>query len=79
MHSNTWKWDTSGQIDPEKRITVAEALAHPWVKEGGTAEDKNLNLSLKAGLRAYIRVWPSPRPDPKAGLRVHIYTAWVSI
>lgn len=56
MHLHYFFTTVDVQIDPKKRITVAEALAHPWIIEGGTAEDKNLNFNLKAGLRAYLKV-----------------------
>ncbi|KAI4336738.1 hypothetical protein L6164_015228 [Bauhinia variegata] len=32
--------------DPKKRITAAEALEHPWMKEGGEASDKPIDSAV---------------------------------
>jgi hypothetical protein len=44
------------QVDPEQRMSIDEALEHPWVREGGTAADVSLERVVLSGLRAITRV-----------------------
>ncbi len=37
------------QCDPNIRMSSADALAHPWMKEGGTQEKTGPNLSRAVG------------------------------
>ncbi|XP_027333022.1 calcium-dependent protein kinase 29-like isoform X8 [Abrus precatorius] len=39
--------------DPEKRITAAEALEHPWMKEGGEASDKPLDNAVLIRMKQF--------------------------
>lgn len=52
------------QIDPDERITIDEALEHPWVREGGIATEKSLEKTVLSGVRAVTKVeravvWPA--------------------
>ncbi|XP_044473259.1 calcium-dependent protein kinase 9-like [Mangifera indica] len=35
--------------DPKKRITSAEVLEHPWIREGGNASDKPIDVQSFLG------------------------------
>ncbi|KAG4964132.1 hypothetical protein AAZX31_14G206600 [Glycine max] len=39
--------------DPKKRITAAEALEHPWMKEGGEASDKPLDNAVLTRMKQF--------------------------
>ncbi|KAF3321165.1 calcium-dependent protein kinase 29 [Carex littledalei] len=39
--------------DPKKRITAAEALEHPWLKEGGLATDKPLDSAVLLRMKQF--------------------------
>ncbi|XP_051139115.1 calcium-dependent protein kinase 29 [Andrographis paniculata] len=40
-------------MDPQKRITAAEALGHPWLKEGGEASDKPMDSAVLIRLKQF--------------------------
>ncbi|XP_020237356.1 calcium-dependent protein kinase 29 isoform X2 [Cajanus cajan] len=39
--------------DPKKRITAAEALEHPWMKEGGEASDKPIDNAVLTRMKQF--------------------------
>ncbi|KAI3466250.1 hypothetical protein Pfo_022913 [Paulownia fortunei] len=39
--------------DPKKRITAAEVLEHPWIREGGEASDKPIDGAVLARMRQF--------------------------
>ncbi|KOM49053.1 hypothetical protein LR48_Vigan07g275700 [Vigna angularis] len=39
--------------DPRKRITAAEALEHPWMKEGGEASDKPIDNAVLTRMKQF--------------------------
>ncbi|MFQ6649128.1 hypothetical protein Gotur_023324 [Gossypium turneri] len=39
--------------DPKKRITAAQALEHPWLKEGGDASDKPIDSAVLSRLKQF--------------------------
>nr|KJB58044.1 hypothetical protein B456_009G191500 [Gossypium raimondii] len=39
--------------DPKKRITAAQALEHPWMKEGGEASDKPIDSAVLSRLKQF--------------------------
>ncbi|XP_020237359.1 calcium-dependent protein kinase 19-like [Cajanus cajan] len=39
--------------DPKKRITAAEALEHPWLKEGGEASDKSPDSAVLIRMKRF--------------------------
>ncbi|KAJ4802980.1 Calcium-dependent protein kinase [Rhynchospora pubera] len=39
--------------DPKKRITAAQALEHPWLKEGGLATDKPLDSAILLRMKQF--------------------------
>eukprot|EP00271_Cylindrocystis_brebissonii_P020863 TRINITY_DN715_c0_g1_i1.p1 TRINITY_DN715_c0_g1~~TRINITY_DN715_c0_g1_i1.p1 ORF type:complete len:556 (-),score=128.92 TRINITY_DN715_c0_g1_i1:703-2370(-) len=41
--------------DPSTRLTAAQALSHPWVKEGGKASSVPLDISVLANMRDFIK------------------------
>nr|GME13379.1 calcium-dependent protein kinase 29 [Ipomoea batatas] len=40
-------------VDPQKRITAAEALEHPWLKEDGDASDKPIHSAVLIRMRQF--------------------------
>ncbi|CAM8979311.1 unnamed protein product [Rhodiola kirilowii] len=40
-------------MDPKKRITAAEALEHPWLKEGGDASDKPMDSAVLIRMKQF--------------------------
>eukprot|EP00245_Coleochaete_scutata_P006721 TRINITY_DN213_c0_g1_i1.p1 TRINITY_DN213_c0_g1~~TRINITY_DN213_c0_g1_i1.p1 ORF type:complete len:527 (+),score=136.52 TRINITY_DN213_c0_g1_i1:186-1766(+) len=41
--------------DPRIRLTAAQALSHPWVREGGTAPDVPLDISVLGNMRNFVK------------------------
>ncbi|KAL6547070.1 Calcium-dependent protein kinase 33 [Orobanche minor] len=41
-------------VDPEKRITVAEALEHPWLKQDGEASDKSIDSAILIRIKQFM-------------------------
>ncbi|KAG9139640.1 hypothetical protein Leryth_018272, partial [Lithospermum erythrorhizon] len=41
--------------DPRARLTAAQALSHPWVREGGSASDIPLDISVLNNMRQFVR------------------------
>ncbi|KAK9071445.1 hypothetical protein SSX86_010014 [Deinandra increscens subsp. villosa] len=41
--------------DPRSRLTAAQALSHPWVREGGNASDMPLEISVLANMREFVK------------------------
>ncbi|XP_078448303.1 calcium-dependent protein kinase 18-like [Wolffia australiana] len=41
--------------DPRARLTAAQALSHPWVREGGDALDIPLDISVLKGMRQFVK------------------------
>ncbi|VFQ75500.1 unnamed protein product [Cuscuta campestris] len=41
--------------DPLARLTAAQALSHPWVREGGSATDIPLDISVLANMRQFVK------------------------
>ncbi|KAF5747197.1 putative calcium-dependent protein kinase [Tripterygium wilfordii] len=39
--------------DPKKRITAAQALEHPWLKEGGEASDKLIDSAVLSRMKQF--------------------------
>ncbi|GAA0172000.1 non-receptor serine/threonine protein kinase [Lithospermum erythrorhizon] len=40
--------------DPRARLTAAQALSHPWVREGGSASDIPLDISVLKNMRQFV-------------------------
>ncbi|XP_060188494.1 calcium-dependent protein kinase 28-like isoform X2 [Lycium barbarum] len=41
--------------DPRARLTAAQALSHPWVREGGDASEIPLDISVLSNMRQFVR------------------------
>ncbi|KAD7479209.1 hypothetical protein E3N88_02345 [Mikania micrantha] len=41
--------------DPRTRLTAAQALSHPWVREGGNASEIPLDISVLSNIREYLK------------------------
>ncbi|CAH9064972.1 unnamed protein product [Cuscuta europaea] len=41
--------------DPCIRLTAAQALSHPWVREGGDASDIPLDISVLSNMRQFVK------------------------
>ncbi|NP_001312822.1 calcium-dependent protein kinase 28-like [Nicotiana tabacum] len=41
--------------DPRARLTAAQALSHPWVREGGIASEIPLDISVLSNMRQFVR------------------------
>ncbi|KAK4361484.1 hypothetical protein RND71_020436 [Anisodus tanguticus] len=41
--------------DPRARFTAAQALSHPWVREGGDASEIPLDISVLSNMRQFVR------------------------
>ncbi|XP_064961568.1 calcium-dependent protein kinase 4-like [Musa acuminata AAA Group] len=41
--------------DPRVRLTAAQALSHPWVREGGNASEIPLDISVLANMRKFVK------------------------
>lgn len=41
--------------DPRARMTAAQALSHPWVREGGDATDIPLDISVLSNMRKFVK------------------------
>ncbi|KAK8946987.1 Calcium-dependent protein kinase 28 [Platanthera zijinensis] len=41
--------------DPRARLTAAQALSHPWVREGGDAKEIPLDISVLANMRQFVK------------------------
>ncbi|KAL5557559.1 hypothetical protein UlMin_039795 [Ulmus minor] len=41
--------------DPRARLTAAQALSHPWVREGGSASDIPIDISVLNNMRQFVR------------------------
>nr|GMD56463.1 calcium-dependent protein kinase 28-like [Ipomoea batatas] len=41
--------------DPRARLTAAQALSHPWVREGGNASDIPLDISVLSNMRQFVK------------------------
>lgn len=41
--------------DPHARLTAAQALSHPWVREGGSASDIPIDISVLNNLRQFVK------------------------
>ncbi|KAK6924487.1 EF-hand domain [Dillenia turbinata] len=41
--------------DPRARLTAAQALSHPWVKEGGNALEIPLDISILNNMRQFVK------------------------
>jgi hypothetical protein len=68
----------TAQTNKEERITVDEALQHPWVVPGG-APDKNLHNSFKESIQSLAQVcaldaWPKVLPSSMG--RSTVCAAW---
>lgn len=40
-------------MDPKKRITAAQVLEHPWIKEGGEASDKPIDSAVLSRMKQF--------------------------
>ncbi|XP_021759919.1 calcium-dependent protein kinase 28-like isoform X1 [Chenopodium quinoa] len=41
--------------DPRTRLTAAQALSHPWVREGGNASDIPIDISVLRNMRQFVK------------------------
>ncbi|KAI3747709.1 hypothetical protein L6452_10305 [Arctium lappa] len=41
--------------DPRTRFTAAQALSHPWVREGGDASEIPLDISVLSNMRQFVK------------------------
>ncbi|KAM3394491.1 calcium-dependent protein kinase 28 isoform X1 [Capsicum galapagoense] len=41
--------------DPRARLTAAQALSHPWVREGGDASEIPLDISVLSNMRQFVK------------------------
>ncbi|KAK8969665.1 Calcium-dependent protein kinase 28 [Platanthera guangdongensis] len=41
--------------DPRARLTAAQALSHPWVREGGDAREIPLDISVLSNMRQFVK------------------------
>nr|XP_043631601.1 calcium-dependent protein kinase 18-like isoform X2 [Erigeron canadensis] len=41
--------------DPRTRFTAAQALSHPWVREGGNASEIPLDISVLSNMREFVK------------------------
>ncbi|KAH7669056.1 Non-specific serine/threonine protein kinase protein [Dioscorea alata] len=41
--------------DPRTRLTAAQALSHPWVREGGNASDIPIDISVLSNIREFVK------------------------
>ncbi|KAK3024457.1 hypothetical protein RJ639_042989 [Escallonia herrerae] len=41
--------------DPRARLTAAQALSHPWVREGGNASEIPLDISVLSNMRQFVK------------------------
>ncbi|KAJ7532156.1 hypothetical protein O6H91_14G074400 [Diphasiastrum complanatum] len=41
--------------DPHARLTAAQALSHPWVREGGVASEIPLDISVLSNMREFVK------------------------
>ncbi|KAK4763098.1 hypothetical protein SAY86_008866 [Trapa natans] len=41
--------------DPRARLTAAQALSHPWVREGGNASDIPIDISVLNNMRQFVK------------------------
>ncbi|KAL8168063.1 hypothetical protein V2J09_009562 [Rumex salicifolius] len=41
--------------DPKARLTAAQALSHPWVREGGSASDIPIDISVLHNMRQFVK------------------------
>ncbi|CAL8171276.1 unnamed protein product [Prunus armeniaca] len=41
--------------DPRARLTAAQALSHPWVREGGNASEIPIDISVLNNMRQFVR------------------------
>ncbi|XP_059640169.1 calcium-dependent protein kinase 28 [Cornus florida] len=41
--------------DPRARLTAAQALSHPWVREGGDASEIPLDISILNNMRQFVK------------------------
>ncbi|KVI08772.1 Calcium-binding EF-hand [Cynara cardunculus var. scolymus] len=41
--------------DPRTRFTAAQALSHPWVREGGNASEIPLDISVLSNMRQFVK------------------------
>ncbi|KAJ0457208.1 putative protein kinase CAMK-CDPK family [Helianthus annuus] len=41
--------------DPRARLTAAQALSHPWVREGGSASEIPLDISVLSNMRQFVK------------------------
>ncbi|TYJ14293.1 hypothetical protein E1A91_A10G108400v1 [Gossypium mustelinum] len=41
--------------DPRARLTAAQALSHPWVREGGDASEIPIDISVLSNMRQFVK------------------------
>nr|AIZ68218.1 calcium-dependent protein kinase 28-like protein [Albuca bracteata] len=41
--------------DPRTRLTAAQALSHPWVREGGDASEIPIDISVLSNMRQFVK------------------------
>eukprot|EP00262_Sarcandra_glabra_P008530 TRINITY_DN2205_c0_g2_i1.p1 TRINITY_DN2205_c0_g2~~TRINITY_DN2205_c0_g2_i1.p1 ORF type:complete len:551 (+),score=99.20 TRINITY_DN2205_c0_g2_i1:190-1842(+) len=41
--------------DPRARLTAAQALSHPWVREGGNASEIPVDISVLSNMRQFVK------------------------
>lgn len=41
--------------DPRARLTAAQALSHPWVREGGDASEIPIDISVLSNMREFVK------------------------